>query len=108
MQNTGEKVVGVDENPDSQNFGEPVLAWSTDNLASSEIKGLEVEFDLIPWNNGRVFGYVAWLDTKIVDGGSYQDGYACAERIIYGQPECGSPETADIRGNQLPFAPEYR
>lgn len=107
MQNTGEKVVGVDENPNSPNFGEPVLAWSTDNLASSEIKGLELEFDLIPWNNGRVFGYLAWLDTAIVDGGSYQDGYACAERVIYGQPPCGSPETADIRGNQLPFAPEY-
>src|SRR6185312_16237875 len=29
------------------------------------------------------------------------------EREIYGQPLCGSPETADIRGNQLPFAPEY-
>jgi iron complex outermembrane receptor protein len=107
MQNTGEKVVGVDENPNSPNFGEPVLAWSTDNLTSSEIKGLEVEFDLIPWSHGRLFGYLAWLDTKIVDGGSYQDGYACAERVIYGQPPCGSPETADIRGNHLPFAPEY-
>jgi iron complex outermembrane receptor protein len=107
MQNTGEKVVGVDENPDSQSFGEPVLAWTTDNLTSSEITGLEVEFDLIPWHDGRLFGYVAWLDTSIVNGGTYQDGYACAERIIYGQPECGSPETADIRGNHLPFAPEY-
>ena len=54
-----------------------------------------------------MFGYLAWLDTSIVDPGSFQDGYACAERIIYGQPECGSPQTADIRGNQLPFAPEY-
>ena len=107
MQNTGEKVVGVDEDPNSQTFGEPVLAWTTDNLSSSRIQGLEVEFDLIPWNQGRLFGYLAWLDTSIVDPGSFQDGYACAERIIYGQPECGSPQTADIRGNQLPFAPEY-
>lgn len=107
MQNTGDKVVGVDENPDSPNFGEPVTAWSTDNLASSEIKGLEVEFDLIPWTDGRLFGFAAWLDAKISDPGSFQDGYACGERIIYGQPECGSPAVANIRGNRLPFAPEY-
>lgn len=107
MQSTGDKVVGVDENPQSPNFGEPVSAWTTDNLTSSEIKGLELEFDLIPWTEGRLFGYLAWLDTEISDPGSFQEGYACAERIIYGQPECGSPQTANIRGNQLPFAPEY-
>ena len=107
MQSTGDKVVGVDENPDSPNFGEPVTAWTTDNLTSSEIKGLELEFDLIPWTDARLFGYLAWLDTEISDPGSFEEGYACAERIIYGQPECGSPQTANIRGNQLPFAPEY-
>ncbi len=107
MQNTGDKVVGVDENPESPNFGEPVSAWTTDNLASSEIKGLELEFDLIPWTEGRLFGFLAWLDAKISDPGSFQDGYACAERLIYGQPECGSLPTANIRGNRLPFAPEY-
>jgi iron complex outermembrane recepter protein len=107
MQNTGDKVVGVDEDPNSPNFGEPVTAWTTDNLSSSEIYGLELEFDLIPWTAGRLFGYVAWLHTSIEDPGSFTDGYACAERVIYGQPECGSPQTSDIRGNQLPFAPEY-
>lgn len=107
MQNTGDKVVGVDTNPESPNFGEPVLAWSTDNLASSEIMGLEVEFDAIAWTDGRLFGYVAWLDTSISNPGTFTDGYACGERVIYGQLECGSPQTADIRGNSLPFAPEY-
>lgn len=107
MQNTGDKVVGVDENPDSPNFGDPVTAWSTDNLASSRIQGLELEFDLIPWTDGRMFGYLAWLDTSIEDPGTFIDGYACAERVIYDQPECGDPQVSDIRGNQLPFAPEY-
>jgi len=107
MQSTGDKVVGVDEDPDSPNFGEPVTAWTTDNLSNSEIFGLEFEFDVIPWTDGRLFGYAAWLDTSIKDPGSFEDGYACGERIIYGQPECGSPQIADIRGNQLPFAPEY-
>jgi iron complex outermembrane recepter protein len=107
MQNTGDKTVGVDQNPDSPNFGDPVTAWSTDNLSSSEIKGLEVEFEAIPWRDGRLFGYLAWLDTSIKDPGTFVDGYACAERVIYGQPECGDPQVADIRGNQLPFAPDY-
>jgi iron complex outermembrane receptor protein len=107
MQSTGDKVIGVDEDPESPNFGEPVTAWTTDNLSSSRIKGLELEFDLIPWSDGRLFGYFAWLDTSITDPGSFQDGYACAERIIYEQPECGDPQASDIRGNQLPFAPEY-
>ena len=107
MQSTGDKVIGVDQDPESPNFGEPVTAWTTDNLSSSEIKGLELEFDLIPWSEGRLFGYVAWLDTSIKDPGTFQDGYACAERVIYGQPECGDPSVSDIRGNQLPFAPEY-
>jgi len=106
MQNTGEKVVGTDENPTSPTFGEPGLAWTTDNLTRSRIKGLELEFDLIPWHGGRLSGYAAWLDTEIVDGGTFQDGYACAEREIYGQTPCAGEET-DIRGNQLPFSPEY-
>jgi iron complex outermembrane recepter protein len=107
MQNTGDKTVGVDEDPDSPTFGDPVTAWSTDNLASSEIQGLEFEFEAIPWTDGRLFGYVAWLDTSIKDPGTFVDGYACAERVIYGQRECGDPQVSDIRGNQLPFAPEY-
>ena len=107
MQNTGEKVVGVDEDPDSPNFGEPVPAWTTDNLAARRSRDSSSSSISIPWTDGRLFGYLAWLDTSIVDPGSFQDGYACAERIIYGQPECGNPQMADIRGNQLPFAPEY-
>ncbi len=104
MQNTGERVVGVNENPDSQNFGDPVLAWTTDNLASAKIKGLEVEFDILPWENGRISGYGAWLDTNLADPGVLEDGYACAEREILGVPECG---TQVIKGNSLPFAPEW-
>ena len=39
MQNTGDKVIGTDTDPDSPNFGEPVTAWTTDNLASSRDQG---------------------------------------------------------------------
>ncbi|EJL31199.1 outer membrane receptor protein [Caulobacter sp. AP07] len=107
MQNTGEKVVGVDTNPISPHFGDPVLAWTTDNLNSARIQGLEVEFDIIPWANGRLSGYGAWLDTKIKNGGTFSDGFACAEREILGVAHCGAPGQDTIVGNQLPFAPKY-
>ena len=104
MQNTGDRVVGTDENPNSQTFGQPVLAWTTDNLASAKIKGVELEFDILPWENGRISGYGAWLDTNLADPGVLEDGYACAERTILGVPECGSQK---IKGNSLPFAPNW-
>jgi iron complex outermembrane recepter protein len=107
MQNTGDKVIGVDENPNSPKFGDPVIAWTTDNLSQSEISGLELELDYIPWANGRLTGFIAYLHTEITDDGSFEDGYACEERMIYGQAECGSSGYASIVGNQLPFAPEY-
>lgn len=107
MQNTGDKVVGSNQNPDSANYGEPVTAWTTDNLAESEIKGIEVEFDTIPWENGRLSGYFAWLGTQITEDGSFTDSYACAERNIYGQAACGSAGNDSIVGNQLPFSPEF-
>lgn len=107
MQNTGDKVVGVDENPNSPNVGDPVTAWTTDNLTAATIYGLEFELDYIPWENGRISGFAAYLHTEIADGGSFSDGYACAERQIYNQPQCGSDGFDSIKGNQLPFAPEY-
>ncbi|MBO9707656.1 MAG: TonB-dependent receptor [Caulobacter sp.] len=107
MQNTGDKVVGVDTNPISPHFGDPVLAWTTDNLNTARIKGVEVEFDIIPWANGRLSGYGAWLDARIRNGGTFSDGFACAEREILGLPHCGAPGFDSIAGNHLPFAPEY-
>lgn len=107
MQNTGEKPVGIDEKEGSVNFGDVVNAYTTDNLSAAEIKGLEIEFDAIPWENGRFSGYAAWLDTEIIDDGTFQDGYACAEREIYGQSLCTAPESNTIVGNSLPFAPEF-
>jgi iron complex outermembrane receptor protein len=106
MHNTGVKVVGVNENLNSANFGEPVTAWTTDNLTQAEIKGLELEFDALVGESGRFSGFAAWLDTSIAEDGVYTDSYACAERAIYGQALCGERENGhSIVGNELPFAP---
>ena len=107
MQNTGDKVIGIDTNPDSPTEGRPVIAWTTDNLPKTRIEGLEVEFESTPWQNGQLGGYMAWLHTEVVEG-TLIDEYACAERDIYGQAPCGpADEQTSIEGNQLPFAPEW-
>ena len=106
MQNTGDKVIGIDTNPESPSEGRAVTAWTTDNLPLARIEGLELEFNAKPWANGEVGGYFSWLHTEVVEG-TLIDEYACGERTIFGQGECGAPdEPISIKGNQLPFAPE--
>ena len=107
MQNTGDKVIGIDTNPDSPSQGRAVTAWTTDNLPLARIEGLELEFDAKPWDNGQIGGYFSWLHTEVIEG-TLIDEYACGERTIFGQTPCGAPdEPISIKGNHLPFAPEF-
>lgn len=107
MQNTGDKVIGIDTNPTSPSQGRAVTAWTTDNLPLARIEGVELEFDAKPWAHGQLGGYISWLHTEVIEG-TLIDEYACAERTIFGQPECGAPdEQVSIKGHQLPFAPEW-
>ncbi|ESQ88096.1 hypothetical protein ABENE_16335 [Asticcacaulis benevestitus DSM 16100 = ATCC BAA-896] len=107
MQNTGDKVIGINTNPNSPAEGRAVTAWTTDNLPLARIEGLELEFDSKPWDNGELGGYVSWLHTEVIRG-TLIDEYACAGRVIFGQTQCGAPdEQISLKGNQLPFAPEY-
>ena len=106
MQNTGDKVIGVNTNSTSPEFGRAVIAWTTDNLPLARIGGVELEFDSKPWANGQLGGYLSWLHTEVKEG-TLIDEYACGERHILGQPECGAPDVPiSIKGNKLPFAPE--
>ncbi|WP_235074174.1 TonB-dependent receptor [Asticcacaulis sp. AC466] len=107
MQNTGDKVIGTNTDPSSPLFGRPVTAWTTDNLPKARIDGVEVEFESKPWKNGHLNGYVSWLDATVVKG-TLIDEYACGERQIFNQAQCGpSDQPISIKGNRLPFAPEF-
>ena len=107
MQNTGDKVIGINTDPTSPSLGRAVTAWTTDNLPLARIEGLELEFDAKPWDNGQLGGYVSWLHTEVVQG-TLIDEYACGERTIFDQTQCGAPdEPISIKGHQLPFAPEW-
>lgn len=76
----------------------------TTNIGKAQLKGLEIELDYIPWTNGRITGYVAWLNARVKQI-PFVDSYYCEERIEYGQTPCAGE--VDISGNSLPYAPDY-
>jgi iron complex outermembrane receptor protein len=95
-----------------------VQAWKTENIGDSDIMGLELEFDYIPWENGHLNGFYAWLDTEIVSYDSYSDNWFCGYRAENDAEECadlfiepGNPlsgrQLYDVTGNQLPNSPEH-
>ncbi len=120
MQFTGTHSIGVQESDCDWAIGcELTLAWKTENIGRSEISGIEVEFDYIPWNNGSFSGYYSWLNTQIKEWDTYSEsGWFCGNRGEHGAPECANQSESDdmelrgrqlydVRGNQLPYAPEF-
>ncbi len=112
MQRSSWAIVGK-----SVNSGNDIGTMLTTNIASSEIKGVEVEFDWYPYEGGRLFGWVAYLDAEIKDMPA-GDGWFCFERALLGLSECppevpdNDPSSPDIRetnfaGNQLPWSPKW-
>ena len=95
-----------------------VQAWKTENIGDSDIYGLELEFNYIPWENGHLTGYYAYLGTNITSYDSYSDNWMCGYREENGAEPCadlfiepGNPlsgrQLYDVTGNQLPNSPEH-
>ena len=104
--------VGVRENPPGTPLEprQPIGTFITVNAANAEIRGLEVEWDIIPWDGGRLRGGLGLLDTQFTDWPDYfGDAFFCEDRADAGEQfECippgmdGSP--SEVEGNQLPYA----
>ena len=123
MHPVGQKIV-EQECPDWDQACDIVQAWKTENIGAADIKGLELEFDYIPWENGHLTGFYAYLDTKITSYDSYSDnwmcgyrdpedpdnylgGEACADLFVEpGNPLSGR-QLHDVTGNQLPHSPKH-
>ena len=95
-----------------------VSAWKTENIGDADIMGLELEFDYIPWENGQITGFYAYLNTEITSYDSYNDDWMCGYREENGAQACadvfvepGNPLSGralyDVTGNQLPNSPEH-
>jgi iron complex outermembrane receptor protein len=117
MHPVGQKIVDH-ECPDWDQACDIVSAWKTENIGNADIMGLEIEFDYIPWENGHVTGFYAYLDTEIVEYDSYNDNWLCGYREENGAAPCadlfieqGNPlsgrQLYDVTGNQLPHSPEH-
>jgi iron complex outermembrane receptor protein len=91
----------------------------TNNIAEAEINGIELEFDWLAWDGGRVIGWATWLDAKITNLPGADDGWFCFERAYLGLTRCPAEDPSQIRGdnslrrptdfsgNRLPWSPEY-
>lgn len=117
MHPIGQKVVDR-ECPDWDPACDIVQAWKTENIGDSEIYGLELEFNYIPWENGQLSGFYAYLGSEITSYDSYNDDWMCGYREENGAEACadlfiepGNPlsgrQLYDVTGNQLPSAPEH-
>ena len=112
MQRTFFAIVG-----ESVNSGNDIGTNLTTNIAESEITGAELEFDWVPYDGGRLYGWVAYLDAEIKDLPA-GDGWFCFERALLGLTECpeeventdpNAPNTrpTNFAGNQLPWSPKW-
>jgi iron complex outermembrane receptor protein len=112
MQRTFYAVVG-----ESINSGNDIGTNLTTNIAKSDISGVEIEFDWAPYDGGRLYGWVAYLDAEIKDLPA-GDGWFCFERALFGLTECPPEEEntdpnapnqrpTNWKGNQLPWSPKW-
>lgn len=87
----------------------------TRNIGEARSMGFEFEFNWIPWDNGRIYGWLAWLDAEITDYETQEDWY-CLDRALLGLTNCGElvdtgngdlGRPINLKGNKLPWSPEF-
>jgi iron complex outermembrane receptor protein len=74
------------------------------------MQGIELEFDWIPYEGGRINGWATFMDTEITDDFITQWYYgmdAQFGRAGYDQSIANVPENAvNLKGNEAPFSPD--
>lgn len=117
--NRQDPVYDEDGNPTFDDDGNPILEWKqkpevayyTQNVPSSEIQGIEVEFEWQAWENGKISGYATWTDTEIVE--DWNTKWDFDARYFFGIDYDSSvdPENellnTNLKGNELAMTPDY-
>jgi len=87
-----------------------VTIWGTQNFGEQEMQGLELEFDWLPYDGGRINGWATFMNTEIVDDFVTQWYYgqdALFGRADYAQSIANVPENAvNLKGNEAPYSPD--
>ena len=106
------RTVGFVEDPP----GTPLLPLQeigtlvTSNAGEAEISGIEIEWDMIPWESGRLTGGIGLLDAKFLKWPGYAgEAYFCDQRADAGPefeciPQDDGSGTSSIEGNELPYS----
>ncbi|MGR9092617.1 MAG: TonB-dependent receptor [Gammaproteobacteria bacterium] len=106
------RTVGFVEDPP----GTPLLPLQeigtlvTSNAGEAEISGVEIEWDVIPWDSGRLTGGIGLLDAKFLKWPGYAgEAYFCEERAEAGPefeciPQDDGSGTSSIEGKELPYS----
>jgi iron complex outermembrane receptor protein len=106
------RTVGFVEDPPGEVLLPPqeIGTLVTSNAGEAEILGLEVEWDWIPWENGRVTGGIGLLDAEFLSWPGYAgEAYFCDQRAEAGTefecvPQDDGSGAVDIAGNKLPYS----
>jgi iron complex outermembrane receptor protein len=86
-----------------------VTIWGTQNFGKQEMSGLEFEFDYIPYEGGKLSGWVTQMDSEVTSDFITQWYYG--QDAQFGRPDYGGsianvPENAvNLKGNETPYSP---
>ena len=106
------RTVGVVEDPPGTPLQplQEIGTLVTSNAGEASIKGLEIEWDWIPWADGRLTGGIGILDATFDAWPGYAgEAYFCDERAAAGPefacvPQDDGSGNVDIAGNELPYS----
>ena len=87
-----------------------VTFWGTQNFGEQEMSGIELEFDYVPYEGGKLSGWATFTDTEVTDDFITQWYYgqdAYFGRADYGQSIANVPENqVNLKGNEAPYSPD--
>ncbi|WP_449359933.1 TonB-dependent receptor domain-containing protein, partial [Alishewanella longhuensis] len=100
---------GPDGMPILEFQNKPVIAYYTQNVPGSTIKGLELEFDWKPYANGRFSGYATWTQARVSEDWITKWDFDPEYLFNLSYEESMDPEnnllTTNLKGNDLAMTP---
>ena len=105
-----------DGNPSSPTFGQivqdeqGVTIWTTENFGEQEMFGIEFEYTWLPYDGGRVSGFVTSYQSEITEDFSTMWRYGqdwLFERDYAASIDPTNPNNfVNLKGNEMPYAPD--
>jgi iron complex outermembrane receptor protein len=86
-----------------------VTMWATQNFGKQRMSGLELEFDLIPYDGARLSGWVTSMKTEITEDFITNLTYGPDYLFGRGYDDAVSNEwynLINLKGNEVPYAPD--